>query len=372
MRDRLADLNGGRQSTSEDVSVTVSLEKDGFMQDFFRKVEEVRGVIDKISSLVNEVKKKHSVILSAPNPDERTKVELEQLTVEIKKHANFVRSSLKSMQQNLPPDEQMNQASVDARIQKTQYTNLSRKFVDVMTRYNEAQVSFREKSKSRIQRQLEITGQITTNEELEEMLETGNPSIFTSDIISDSQITRQALNEIESRHKDILQLESSIKELHDMFVDMAMLVETQGEMIDNIEKNVTNAVDYVGQAKVETKKAVRYQTQARREMMGVEKQCEVEVLKQSQRELQWVQKQLSIISNRTNGPGRTKDKKLRNEVFPLHLSELSPQHVEAYQLLEDRKHKLSPETAALYLLRQQHKLLVSLRSSILLTICQRS
>ncbi|XP_059359408.1 RIMS-binding protein 2 isoform X20 [Carassius carassius] len=92
-------------------------------------------------------------------------------------------------------------------------------------------------------------------------------------------------------------------------------------------------------------------------MMGVERQCEVEVLKQSQNELQWVQKQLSIISNRTNGPGRTKDKKLRNDVFPSHLSELSPQHVEAYQLLEDRKHKLSPETAALYLLRQQHKLL---------------
>ncbi|XP_052419537.1 RIMS-binding protein 2 [Carassius gibelio] len=92
-------------------------------------------------------------------------------------------------------------------------------------------------------------------------------------------------------------------------------------------------------------------------MMGVERQCEVEVLKQSQNDLQWVQKQLSIISNRTNGPGRTKDKKLRNDVFPSHLSELSPQHVEAYQLLEDRKHKLSPETAALYLLRQQHKLL---------------
>ncbi len=62
--------------------------------------------------------------------------------------------------------------------------------------------------------------------------------------------------------------------------------------------------------------------------------------------------------------------KLRNEVFPLHLSELSPQHVEAYRLLEDRKHKHSPETAALYLLRQQHKLLVSLLASVLLTVCQ--
>ncbi|XP_077080602.1 syntaxin-2 isoform X1 [Siphateles boraxobius] len=262
MRDRLADLNAGRQSTSEDGGVIVSMERDDLMQNFFRKVEEVRGVIDKISSLVNEVKKKHSVILSAPNPDEKTKEELEQLTLEIKKHANCVRTSLKSMQKNLPSDEQEN--AVDARIQKTQYTNLSCKFVEAMTQYNETQVSFREKSKSRIQRQLEITGRITTNEELEEMLETGNPSIFTSDIISDSKITRQALNEIESRHKDILRLESSIKELHDMFVDMAMLVETQGEMIDNIEKNVNNAVEYVDQAKVETKKAVRYQTQARR------------------------------------------------------------------------------------------------------------
>lgn len=46
-------------------------------------------------------------------------------------------------------------------------------------------------------------------------------------IISDSQITRQALNEIESRHKDIMKLETSIRELHEMFMDMAMFVETQ-------------------------------------------------------------------------------------------------------------------------------------------------
>lgn len=38
-----------------------------------------------------------------------------------------------------------------------QHTVLSRKFVDVMTQYNETQVSFRERSKGRIQRQLEIS-----------------------------------------------------------------------------------------------------------------------------------------------------------------------------------------------------------------------
>ncbi|XP_041133802.1 syntaxin-2-like [Polyodon spathula] len=96
------------------------------------------------------------------------------------------------------------------------------------------------------------------------MLESGNPSIFTCDIISDSHITRQALNEIESRHKDIIKLESSIKELHEMFVDMAMLVESQGETINNIEKHVTNSVDYIEHAKEETKKALKYQSKARR------------------------------------------------------------------------------------------------------------
>lgn len=43
----------------------------------------------------------------------------------------------------------------------------------------------------------------------------------------DSGISKQALSEIEARHKDIMRLESSIKELHDMFVDIAMLVENQ-------------------------------------------------------------------------------------------------------------------------------------------------
>lgn len=43
----------------------------------------------------------------------------------------------------------------------------------------------------------------------------------------DSNITQQAMNEIETRHTEIIKLENSIRELHDMFMDMAMLVESQ-------------------------------------------------------------------------------------------------------------------------------------------------
>ncbi|XP_015361112.1 syntaxin-2 isoform X1 [Marmota marmota marmota] len=263
MRDRLPDLTACRKNDNGETTLVV--EKDHFMDDFFHQVEEIRNGIAKVAQYVEDVKKNHSIILSAPNPEGKIKDELEDLNKEIKKTANRIRAKLKSIEQSFDQDESGNRTSVDLRIRKTQHSVLSRKFVEVMTEYNEAQTLFRERSKGRIQRQLEITGRTTTDEELEEMLESGKPSIFTSDIISDSQITRQALNEIESRHKDIMKLETSIRELHEMFMDMAMFVETQGEMINNIEKNVTNAADYVEHAKEETKKALKYHSKARRQ-----------------------------------------------------------------------------------------------------------
>ncbi|XP_078410696.1 syntaxin-2-like isoform X2 [Cetorhinus maximus] len=261
MKDRLGDLRAYKENYDDEVTITV--EKEHFMDEFFHQVEEIRGYIDRISEDVEEVKKKHSIILSAPNPEGKTKEELEGLTLAIKRNANWVRNKLKIIEQSINEEDE-NQGSVDLRIRKTQHSTLSRKFANVMTEYNEIQILFRERSKGRIQRQLEITGKTTTDDELEEMLESGNPSIFTSDIISDTQITRQALNEIESRHKDIIKLEASIRELHNMFVDMAMLVEQQGEMINNIETNVVKATEYIERAKEETKKAVRYQSKARR------------------------------------------------------------------------------------------------------------
>ncbi|XP_075032572.1 syntaxin-2 isoform X1 [Mixophyes fleayi] len=268
MRDRLAELSAAK-GIEDDGDTVVDIQKEQFMDNFFHQVEEIRNCIAKISENVEEVKKKHSTILSAPNPEERTKDELESLNKEIKNLGNKVRTKLKSIEQTVDQDENANRSSVNLRIRKTQHTVLSRKFGEVMIEYNETQIQFRERSKGRIQRQLEITGKATTDDELEEMLESGNPSIFTSDIISDSQITRQALNEIESRHKDIMKLESSIRELHDMFMDIAMLVETQGEMINNIEKNVENAADYIEHAKEETKKAVKYQSKSRRKIWSI-------------------------------------------------------------------------------------------------------
>ncbi|XP_019277218.2 syntaxin-1A isoform X1 [Panthera pardus] len=227
MKDRTQELRTAKDSDDDD-DVTVTVDRDGFMDEFFEQVEEIRGFIDKISENVEEVKRKHSAILASPNPDEKTKEELEELMSDIKKTANKVRSKLKSIEQSIEQEEGLNRSSADLRIRKTQHSTLSRKFVEVMSEYNATQSDYRERCKGRIQRQLEITGRTTTSEELEDMLESGNPAIFASGIIMDSSISKQALSEIETRHSEIIKLENSIRELHDMFMDMAMLVESQG------------------------------------------------------------------------------------------------------------------------------------------------
>ncbi|XP_076307137.1 syntaxin-1A-like isoform X13 [Tachypleus tridentatus] len=264
-KDRLAAL----KAAQGDEDVVVSLEESTgmkHMEEFFQEVEEIRENVEKIQANVEEVKKKHSSILSAPQTDEKVKQELEDLMADIKKSANKVRTKLKVMEQNIEQLEQTSMMSADFRIRKTQHSMLSQRFVEVMTDYNKTQTDYRERCKSRIQRQLEIS-KVTTNDELEEMLESGNPAIFTQGIIMETQQAKQTLADIEARHNDIIKLENSIRELHDMFMDMAMLVESQGEMIDRIEYQVEHAKDYIEAAKQDTKKALVYQSKARRKQI---------------------------------------------------------------------------------------------------------
>ena len=47
------------------------------------------------------------------------------------------------------------------------------------------------------------------------------------------------LAEIQERHDAVKELEKSLLDLHQIFLDMAVLVEAQGEMLDNIGAQVS-------------------------------------------------------------------------------------------------------------------------------------
>lgn len=47
------------------------------------------------------------------------------------------------------------------------------------------------------------------------------------------------------RHEVVMDIQRSLKRLHQVFLDMAVLIETQGEKMDDIEENVTNAGNFL-------------------------------------------------------------------------------------------------------------------------------
>ena len=141
-----------------------------------------------------------------------------------------------------------------------------RRFVEVMTEYNQIQVDYREASKQKIKRQMELAGQKPTDEELEQMLEGGGGARLTGhiQIEGDAAQLRQTLNDIEQRHEMFIKLETSIKELHEMFMDISVLIENQGEMVNRIEVHVENAEEYTKDGIYDTGIALEYQQKARR------------------------------------------------------------------------------------------------------------
>ena len=65
-------------------------------------------------------------------------------------------------------------------------------------------------------------------------------------------------------YQDVLKLEQSVAELHQMFLDFALLTEQQGEMLDQIEYQVKAAGEYVEEGNVDIKKAIQYQKEIRK------------------------------------------------------------------------------------------------------------
>ncbi|KAM9804585.1 syntaxin-19 [Neosynchiropus ocellatus] len=155
-------------------------------------------------------------------------------------------------------EEQLGPDSVTTRIQRSQHAVMHRRFYQVMRQYNEGLLIKQERCKHFIIRQLEVSGRDVTEEEVNEMVATGKWEVFNENLLNDARITRSQLSEIEQRHKELLSLESNMKELKDLFMDIFMLVDEQGAYIEHIQTNIERTQDYVAASSEKFKLAVRY------------------------------------------------------------------------------------------------------------------
>ncbi|MQM01102.1 hypothetical protein Taro_033848 [Colocasia esculenta] len=103
---------------------------------------------------------------------------------------------------------------------------------------------------------------------IDQLIETGDSEqIFQKAIQEQGRgQVMDTLAEIQERHDTVKEIERKLLELQQIFLDMSVLVEAQGDMLNNIESQVSSAVDHVQQGTTALQKAKRLQKNSRKWM----------------------------------------------------------------------------------------------------------
>ncbi|XP_034435068.1 syntaxin-11-like [Hippoglossus hippoglossus] len=147
------------------------------------------------------------------------------------------------------------------RIARAQYDTLTRAFHAAMSDYAQAEEMQRSSCRGRIKRQASIIGTEISDEQLDDLVDKGGEGwaeLSQSLQAPGGRSSRWAMCKIQGRHKELVELEARLKEVHELFLTMAVLVEEQGSMINNIETNVCGTEEYVEKFNVNIKKAIQY------------------------------------------------------------------------------------------------------------------
>ncbi|KNC53768.1 t-SNARE family protein [Thecamonas trahens ATCC 50062] len=239
---------------------------------FFQRVDVLKGLLARVQDNIERVAEQHGLSLGATSSEEAAQCSqvLADLMAETDKMTKSIRAKLKAMEKDNAAFAKAHKGSAEDRIRTNAYGALTRKFIAVMREYQELQTEYRNKYKDRVERQVRIVKRDATQDEIDEIVEgTGGSGVFAQMMLSSTAshaAAQNALADIQERHEDIVRLERSIAELHQLFVDMAVLVDAQGELLDQIEHSVAQSVGYTAKAVKELGKANKYQRKARKKM----------------------------------------------------------------------------------------------------------
>ncbi len=254
MRDRLVELGGvatkdhkeeDQVDSGEDVDSgefeqhAVVFEGEDIMEDAFREAQSIQKEIAQLRMEVKRLGKQNTRFLTSVRRISSIKRDSNTIARNIKTKGENLYARIQKMDALCKELEEKNGAhSALVRMIRGQFVSITGSFHEAMNEYNSAEMAQRDNCKTRIQRQAEIMGKEVTGDQIEEMIETGKWNVFSDDLLTEGRTARSALTEIENRHKELLELESRIRDIHDLFFQLAMLVEEQGPMVDNIESNV--------------------------------------------------------------------------------------------------------------------------------------
>lgn len=249
-------------------------EQPTYMTHFFREVEGIKDDIDAIKKATADIGRINEEAIRATTTEKENQLskKLRPVVEATNKRAKRTKKMLELLKEETGKLKDEDKATEsDLRVRENMLNTLTRKFIDEMKLYQGAQQKYKTDIQSKVKRQVQIVKPEATDEEIDQIMksEGGRDALYREQILAggvNDQIS-STYAKVAGKYEDVKTLEQSVQELHQMFLDFALLTEQQGELLDHIEYQVRTAADHVEDANVDVHEAIEYQKKIRK------KQC---------------------------------------------------------------------------------------------------
>lgn len=277
---RLLQRKGIKQSKQSDTIINVDNQNSEDVNKISALFREGNNFVNKINELTEELKTiRYDISKSSGDKEREIKKSINQIEDkyeyyrrEAKIKADEMKSAIvdfKIKVENIAADKKIpDYGCEDLRMVNNLYGALLKNFENSINSASSVTSEIKIEQQNKLIRDAEnILGEISEDKKAEIIKD---PNVVNE--LLENKLTqglahvtlKNKVRELEERHLEIVRLENNINQMHRLFLDLAILVQQQGEIIDNIEKNIENAKYNVAQAEIDLKKAEDYQKAARK------------------------------------------------------------------------------------------------------------
>ncbi|CAL1406964.1 unnamed protein product [Linum trigynum] len=223
------------------------------MASFNKQIQEVEKNVDKVAGLLKNLKdaNEESKTVTKASSMKAIKKRMEKDIDEVGKTARFVKAKLEAINKDNLANRQKPGCGKGTGVDRARMNvsnSLTKRFRDLMTEFQTLRQKIQDEYREVVERRvMTVTGTTPNEETIDQLIETGDSEQIFQNAMQEMG-RGQVLNtvqEIHERHDAVKEIEKKLLDLHQIYLDMAVLVEAQGEILDNIENQVTNAVDHI-------------------------------------------------------------------------------------------------------------------------------
>ncbi|PSS16164.1 Syntaxin-132 like [Actinidia chinensis var. chinensis] len=267
----------GQPSREPDIEMGMRLPRsnsDMGMETFNKQMQDVEKQVDKVSELLKKLKdaNEESKSVTKASAMKAIKKRMEKDVDEVGKIARTVKAKLEAINKDNLANRQKPGCGKGTGVDRsrTNMTNsVTKKFRDLMIEFQTLRQRIQDEYREVVERRvITVTGTRPDEETIDHLIETGNSEQIFQKAMQEmgrGQVMN-TLEEIQERHDAVKELEKKLLDLHQIYLDMAVLVEAQGDILDNIESQVSNAVDHVQSGTTALQNAKKLQRNSRKWM----------------------------------------------------------------------------------------------------------